>query len=352
MESIDLYIKKAQSKDGGYQATKAYPFVEDGVILVRKSEKDFEELKNRIKICKEKGINIPMYIDYKFDGKNYWILEELAPGQEFEYLVKNENVTKIFAEMPYEHIEKYIRDSYLLEVNGIGIEPRRRNIFYDKEVGFTTIDVALLNEYSESDSLKDVNYFFNMLSFVCLPPFSNDEYGEKVTEKTVLNIMRAFENGHPFFKKYRRWIYRGNSYFAEFLKKHGADLTLNEEETNMLIKYIDELIDSVVKDKIKNPETLFWNENTSYISLLNSSIEYCPNFNLFNLQEQTLEKYVNGSVYSKIKALFSNNIDDSNLRNLYFEIRRKELDSIGIYPTEYVYEKIEQEITNVNPKKM
>lgn len=351
MDSIDLYIQKISNKDGGKRRTKAYAFYEDGVILIQKTEKNFDELKRRIQLCREKGINIPLYIDYKYDGKNYWILEELAPGQEFEYLVNNDDATKIFGEMPYEHIKKYVQDAYLLGINGIGIEPRRRNIFYDKNKGFTIIDVGLLDKSNKQDSLKEVNYFFSMLSYVCLPEFTNDEYGKIVREKTILNIIRAFESGHPFFEKYKRWIYRGNSYFANFLENHGVNLNLDEEESNLLITYIDELIDSIVQKSIAKPETLFFNSNLDYINLLNSSINYCQNFNLFNIKEQTFEKYVMNSVYKKIKNLFLNDVDNCNLRNLYFEIRRKELDPNNVYYEDYIYEKIEDEIIDIKARK-
>lgn len=171
MKSINYYIEKAKDKDGGQRRTQAYAFSEDGVILVQKYEKDFIELKNRIKKCQEMGVNIPLYIDYKYDGQKYWILEELAPGEEFETLAESGNITKIFENMPYEHLEKYIKDVYLLDVNGIGVEPRRRNIFYDVDRGFTTIDVALLSKCEKQESLEEVDYFFTMFAPVFLFPF-------------------------------------------------------------------------------------------------------------------------------------------------------------------------------------
>lgn len=350
VNSIDSYIKKTKGRNGGERRTKAYVFAEDNVILVQKSENDFVELQKVIKSCKVQGINIPMYIDYKYDGEKYWILEELAPGKELQSLAESEDATKIWGNMPYEHIEKYVKDVYLLQENGIGVEPRRRNIFYDSNKGFTTIDVALLSNNENQDALKEVDYFFKMFAPVFLIPFSDDEYGQIVKDKMILNVMKAFECGHPFFAKYKRWIYRGNSYYADFLKNHGIDLNLNEEEYNLLIGYINTLINSIVQDKIDHPETLFYNNNIGYIDLLNSSIAYCPDFNLFNLKEQTLEKYVETTVYNKIKSLFLNNQDDDNLRNLYFKIRRKELDPVSIYPIDYLDEQIETEIMSMNTK--
>ena len=62
--------------------------------------------------------------------------------------------------------------------NGIGVEPRRRNIFYDEIEGFTTIDVATLNSTEDSDSLENVSSFFNTYSRVIPRPFSEDEKDE------------------------------------------------------------------------------------------------------------------------------------------------------------------------------
>lgn len=116
MKSIDYYLNKIKTGtiDGGNERTKAYSFNDDGVILVNKSEDDFEELKKRIKKCKDLGINIPEYYDYiESEVYGYWILEELAKGEQFANLVNNDNGQNIINHIPYEQIEKYIRDSYL-----------------------------------------------------------------------------------------------------------------------------------------------------------------------------------------------------------------------------------------------
>ena len=55
-------------------------------------------------------------------------------------------------------------------------------------------------------------------------------------------------------------------------------------------------------------------------------------------------------MYNKIKSLFLNNQSDDNLRNLYFKIRRKELDPVSIYPIDYLDEQIETEIMSTNTK--
>ena len=119
MKNIDFYIKEVQDKkiDGGNHRTKAYAFADDGVILINKYEKNFAELKKRIQKCHDLGVNIPLYLDYKEDETDSWILEKLAPGKEYAsfFRTSDENITKFYENLPYEHIEKYIHDSYLLE---------------------------------------------------------------------------------------------------------------------------------------------------------------------------------------------------------------------------------------------
>ncbi len=351
MKKINEYIQTAIVRGENHKhRTETYPFPDEQLILVRKTEEDFEELKKRIKICKDKGVSIPEYFDYKYDNGYYWILEELAPGQEFEYLVKNQDITEMFAHMPYEHISKYIHDVYLLETNGIGVEPRRRNIFYDRKKGFTTIDVALFNDNGKNDSLEVTNYFFKMFSPVFVLPFKDDEHSHEVEKKTTLNVMKAFETGHPFFNKYKRWIYRGSNYHSKILKDNNVDLNLDDQEHQELIVFINNLIENIVNERLDNPQKLYGEHHIGYTDLLSSSIAYCPNFKLFDTTKQTLEEYINNMANNKIKELFLNNQDDEKLRELYFMIRSQELDPVHIYPQEYIHKKIELEINNENGK--
>lgn len=84
-------------------------------------------------------------------------MEELATGKQYDRLFDNENSTNIIADMPYKHMEKYLRDVYILGINGIGVEPRKRNIFYDETEGFTTIDVGMLDSIGDPDSVEEVS---------------------------------------------------------------------------------------------------------------------------------------------------------------------------------------------------
>lgn len=342
MQNIDYYIDKVKSENiyGGDERTKAYRFEDDGVVLLRKGQDDFEELKNKTIKCKKLGVNIPEYYDYKITNDKGWLLEDLAPGEEFAKLVNNDEGYFIVNNIPYEHIEKYVNDCYLLDQNGIGIETRRRNIFYDIEKGFTTIDLCSFNNIKDPDSLEEVSYFFDMIS----PIFRSQTWKDKIDLKQYLNIMKAFENGHPYFKKYSRWIYRGNKIYSTILKEIGYDLTIDNEEYKEFMSLIQQLIDDTVEEMIDNPN--YNRSNTNYKEFLAASIDYCPQFSLYDTKEYTMSQYVDNQVYDKIKVLFSSNPEDESLKKIYYRVRRKELDPHNICYEDKINEIITEELNN------
>ena len=343
MGIIDLYISKIGNKSGGNQRTLAYPFVEDGVILVKKCDDDFLEKKAIIEKCKKMGVNVPLYIDYKYDGQNYWILEELAPGKELEQIICNENIIDI--------LEKYVSDSYILWYNGLGLETRPRNVFYDKEKGFTNIDVGLLPNIPNPDSLYEVNCFFRTVFPVLVNyNYPKNSYGEVVKEQVMSNAIKAFENVHPFFKKYRRWIYRTEEEYCRFIETQGEDLTLSDEEHKELLYYIESYIDLLIDNSIKNQSICIVLNDIFFI--LEAAIKYCPKFSLFNLEEKTLAQYVSESFSNKLKSKFSLDTDNPILRELYIQDRTITLFR-NLIPYDEIDAIIEEEINAiVNNKKI
>ena len=308
MKNIDYYIEQVRKNDidGGIEETKAYRFKDDGVVLVAKPEPKFYELKQKIDLCKKKGINIPEYYDYKeTDSGECYILEEIAKGTEFAHLVNNNlDAFKVVSEIPYAHIEKYIKDAFLFELNGIGVEPRRRNIFYDKDVGFTVIDVGSMEPINiENMTIKDVDYFFEMYKDVIPHRFEANDNEKNVSNRIKADLIRAFEKGHPLFKKYERWIFRRDKYVAKEFDLDIEDLNLNKDELEYLKKYIDGYIESVVE---KNSENLHLNYRASEGNLnqdvIMGSVGFCSQKDLFGSNDISLEAYVTSSVYQRLES--------------------------------------------------
>ena len=308
MRNIDEYIDivKKGNIDGGDKRTKAYRFEEDGVVLIRKSEDKFYELKEKIDLCKKQGINIAAYYDYKkTENGECYILEELAKGTEFASLINdNPDALKIVSEIPYNHIEKYIRDSFLLEINGVGAEPRRRNIFYDNEIGFTIIDVLSMKEKMtiENMDIDEVYYFFLTYAHIIPNCYKNNDYEKSVSDKIKSYLIEAFEKGHPLFKKYERWIFRNDEDFVDFVSKNGVDLTLNSDE----IKYFKDCINECIEDEVTNHinDVYFQHENffNQKIRVLSKSIEFCSKSELLGDDNISLEKFISNSVNQKLEV--------------------------------------------------
>ena len=96
-----------------------------------------------------------------------------------------------------------------------------------------------------------------------------------------------------------------------------------------------------------DPEQLFRGTNYSKVALLSESIAYCPNFTLFNVNEQGLDKYIDKAVYSRIKEMYVNDIGNKSLKDLYIRIRKYELDPLNIYNEEYLQSVINDEINAI-----
>lgn len=340
VKDINWYIQEILDNniDGGEDRTKTYRFEEDNVIVVRKHERKFEELKIKIDKCRALGVNIPGYLDYK-DG---WILEEIAPGNRFSDIVMNDKDSTIISNLPYEHIAKYFKDCYILENNGVGIEPRRRNIFYDKEKGFSTIDVSSLEKDKAVSSLEEIYSFFNTYSNV----ITGGDYLNETSRKNIMNkIMRAFESVCPEFEKNKRWIYRANDEYAELLKNQGYDLSLTEDEKIEYKGLINNLVEDVTNEYIEDFEKGYFGcyKKTAYTDMLEKSIEYYSDFDLFDANKQNLREYIDQSVNEKIKVLYRENKSDK-LKELYIRFRMNELNPYGMYDYDQVSEYIQKEL--------
>lgn len=350
MKNIEYYIEQVKKAkiDGGIERTKAYPFFDDNVILVNKFENDFDELKKRIQIVKNKGVSIPLYIEYEEKENECWILEELAVGQEFAQLVNNENGYIFISNIPQEHITKYINDAFRLSKNGIGIEPRRRNIFYDKNIGFTTIDVSAMNLDSKNDEndLEEVSYFYDMMTPIFNVEFPDTDIGIEQRKLHRLKLLKAFEEGHPFFKKYEKIIILNDGILLEQLGIDVQNIYFNEKDKSNLITFINNLIEKMCHEKIENGE--YAQSHIEYKRLLQNAIDHCVDFSLFDTESENLEQYIERDVSNKIKKLFFANMSDVRLKNAYINIRRKELDPFNLYDSDEVINKIYLELEKIS----
>lgn len=153
MESISKHI-----------STKCFDFGDCVLLKYQKDNEtglardDAETAMSLVFALSMKGVNTPLYRDIKRidDGqKNYcYVLQDKAKGRICSDFGAND--FDEIMNIPQEHYDKLYKDIILLIQNGAGIEPKLHNIFYDKEKGFTIID--LCPELGERQSKGDINH--------------------------------------------------------------------------------------------------------------------------------------------------------------------------------------------------
>lgn len=148
---------------------------DDNYVLLFKSfsikDDEIDEYIQKIKLLQEQGINTPLILDYYQVNKGYYgyskyvILEERAKGTNLNsnsnYLsVKQNNVnfdeisTNYLKDLDFyldeienranasiDMYEKFINDYLSITNNNMQIDPKPLNFYFDKEEGFTFIDI-------------------------------------------------------------------------------------------------------------------------------------------------------------------------------------------------------------------
>lgn len=173
---IDFLIKNASAKgcDARGGNSECFIFGDHALIKGKFNSDKLDELMKRVSEAKKEGINAVSVLGYKLDEsgeKNYnpgWVLQERAKGQvlhervdtrflnnatpeeKAEYLnIFADNYKKRIEELtsvPKEHIDKFLTDWMKLLDLGIRMDPSKvDNFFYDKENGFSFIDLAAVD---------------------------------------------------------------------------------------------------------------------------------------------------------------------------------------------------------------
>ena len=177
---IDEILKSTIKYNKGGSNSKCFCFDKYAFLYGSINVDEIDELIKTIDEYKKRGINLCSIYEYKLDqeeklkdfgkGKRYqagWILEERANGEELymrdtssfnsiesfddDYLnfkgKLNYYIDKVneYSEIPNSQLEKFIDDYILLQdENKLFVDPSKAsNFFYDKEKGFTFIDILL-----------------------------------------------------------------------------------------------------------------------------------------------------------------------------------------------------------------
>lgn len=275
VKDIDYCIENSKdAKNISDSKTKAYLI--DDLILIKYQcfskyghpRLDEENIMVDANKKRSKGVRTPYHYQIKTviegDKTICYVLQEKAKGISFKnycnikdpelQLKKQEEIVQI----PQAHFEKYVSD--MCELFGMGLEPQPRNFFYDKNEGFTIIDLSNRETKKiDYDSLKDILELDKLLATVydCSQVHYYVENEEQKAKSNLLNkqirlkMFLALEKVIPTFKKFKRDILRSYpkdvvEYFAAN-KVEVGDLTLTQEEIVDFEKRINEIINNTLR---------------------------------------------------------------------------------------------------------
>lgn len=277
--NIEWYIKKVENMSNvSVGGSPAYDFGD--VILVKYGgwREEIEKiLINNIRDKNEKGVNTPKHLQFKRikDDKSdvCWVLQEKAKGINCSVFAREKDITKFleykkdFASIDIKHYEKFLMD--IKELYYLGIELKPKNIFFDKEVGFTIIDFLKSSDKTlDLTSIKDILLLKD--SSLCIDYYlwSIDENDKDVFKKYQslsyairLKLFLAMKKVIPHFNKYEKWILRTYSfnelkYFQDNNVLVG-NLFLDTEEKEIFAREIASIISDNLK-KILDGEVKYW----------------------------------------------------------------------------------------------
>ena len=350
MRNIDWYINESLNRENiSTSYTKAYSFSDDGVILVQysKDRPNMDEVSSEIEKLNREGVNTPRYLDYKYVGDYCYVLQELEKGICFSEITRNHNL-EFASNIPSNHYEKFIRD--VIKMNGLGIELRPRNFFYDEEVGFTIIDIqGVYNSSFDSNSLVDVNFMFNHIYSglnVNFENASNEELDklEILNAKRKIKILGAFDNSLDGFSKFKRWILRNNFNVLSDLNKYGynvSNLDLSEDEKSFFNELVSKYIDIDIEELLEGKDEFGRNNKSKVRNALEGSILFYDDYQYKDFDDNWDSIYL--KKLSDIYLMERNNkvIEDELIRRIM-----RVIDPVSIYVYEVLYQYVKDNLDN------
>jgi hypothetical protein len=157
LKDIGYYIEisKTRQRDSAGVNKSCWAFEDDGVVLLRGGAEGAKGADcESVNELKKLGFGVCETYDTRVDDGNFYILQERAKGtlidvrRDVEGENKEETVAetnfatmKLIAEAPQEHFDSLATDNIEIHDFGLFFDASRPNLFYDREKGFTNIDV-------------------------------------------------------------------------------------------------------------------------------------------------------------------------------------------------------------------
>lgn len=265
-KNIDYYIERANNMQPTDQSPRAGSMgyrIDDVILLKYDINRKDERMQKAINDAADRGAKTPKYLGTKEEGNIYWVLQELAKGKNY---IANEDVGKYFTDL-IKASDKQYRDLLVTmkELYGFELEIRGTNIFYDRDEGFTVIDIAGLSERQfDENSSEDINrvisnadsaistlYYF--ASWCGDEMFVENSFENKfITYRLLKNAMTLMPsiNIESLAEYYRNYL-ENTEIFEEF---EGRIKEIDEITDESLENIIDSMLEQSpeIKEKLRN----------------------------------------------------------------------------------------------------
>lgn len=295
MKDISFYIEQSlnmeNTSDGG---SEAYHF-NDGVVLIKYcypcaptnsnyARKDEEQITEYVNKAIARGACTPEHLGIKREREEQelpflgliendicWVLQERAKGINLAKIYdqgSNKSLQFIseIVDAPDVHYENLIRT--ICELYDCGLELKCKNVFYDKEFGFTIIDLLRAPTKSfNSNSIEDVETVLNYTLGAITSPIQYSLYESKNNDLEQnldlirLKVVEAAEKVIPNFTNIKNSLNENWRCCSKNSKKSvqalGLETITEQKETFLLDKIETEQIrqeDIIMKKNQENTQ--------------------------------------------------------------------------------------------------
>ncbi len=192
-------------------SSQSYLVDDNNILLVRNgSEEDYNKfaiknnvLQQKISALQSKGVNVLRTKDISFSNGKIFTLQEKARGKTLYQKGKNSEESildsqKLVLEATDEQLQKYISDYFALMDADIYWDSTAGNLLYDKEKGFSYIDLDDKTFYEKNDVLQNVYILYGDLLKALIGPVE----GKQLNSDLINSTKSVFEKVIQIMKNY------------------------------------------------------------------------------------------------------------------------------------------------------
>ena len=249
-KNIDYYINRANSMQPTDQSPRAGSMgyrIDDVILLKYDITRKDERMQKAINDAADRGAKTPRYLGVKEEGNIYWVLQEFAKGKN---KIVNEDVGKYFTDLIKAPDEQYRNLLVTMkELYGFDLEISSTNIFYDKDEGFTVIDITGLSERQfDENSSGDINRVISnadsaISTFYYFASWCGEEmFVENSFEREYISY-RLLKNAMDLMPSIN--IDSVDEYYRNYLENRGIF-----EEFERRIKGLDEITEESIEEVV------------------------------------------------------------------------------------------------------